>query len=105
VPRSELACCRVGWDGVLRVVRPNIATLRLSLEPTVCVCRQLVYSYGTGNWRPTCRSGGVRASGWCHVAWTESWSETETARANERVVGGEAETCRARRRLVREAFS
>jgi hypothetical protein len=44
-------------------------------------------------------SGGIRVSGWRHVAWTSSWSETETARANKQVVGGgdlscEVETCR-----------
>jgi hypothetical protein len=32
--------------------------------------------------------------------WVASWSETETARANKQVVGGEAETPRAGRRLV-----
>jgi hypothetical protein len=33
--------------------------------------------------------------------WVASWSETETARANKQVVGGEAETPRAGRRLLR----
>jgi hypothetical protein len=33
-------------------------------------------------------------------AWTASWSETETTRANEQVAGGEAEICRARRRHI-----
>jgi hypothetical protein len=58
-----------------------------------------------GNWRPTCHSKGVRASVRHHVVWTAPWSEMETARASEQVVEGgdsscEAETCRARRRLV-----
>jgi hypothetical protein len=33
-------------------------------------------------------------------AWTASWSEMETTRVNEQVAGGEAETCRARWRLL-----
>jgi hypothetical protein len=36
-------------------------------------------------------------------AWNVSWSETETARANGQIVGGGAETCRARRNLLCEA--
>jgi hypothetical protein len=56
-------------------------------------------------WRPTRRSGGVRASGWRHVAWTASWSKMEIAHANEQVVGGEDSSCEAetppvKRRLV-----
>jgi hypothetical protein len=34
-------------------------------------------------------------SGWRHIAWTASWSETETAHANELVVGGEDSLCEA----------
>jgi hypothetical protein len=100
VPWSELACCRVGWDGVLRAVRLNSATLRLPPEPVARVCYQMACLHGMVNWCSTCRSGEAYAPGWRHIVWTASWSETETARANKQVVGGEAETPRASRRLL-----
>jgi hypothetical protein len=99
---------------VLRVVQLSSATFRPLSEPAIRACRQLVCLHDMGNWHPTRRSGGVRASVWCHVAWTASRSETETARSNEQVVGGkdlscEGETCRVKlslsRRLVGEALN
>jgi hypothetical protein len=98
VPRSELACCRVGCDGVLMATRLCRAALRLLSELAARACCQLVRLHGMGNWRPTHRSGIVRASVQRHVAWTALWSETETARVNEQVVvrGGD---------FVGEAFS
>jgi hypothetical protein len=101
VSRLELACCGVGWDDALMAMRPNRAALRLPSEPAARTCRQLVCLHGMENWRPTRRSGGVHAPGWRHVACTVSWSETETTRVNEQVVG--AGTCCARWRLAREA--
>jgi hypothetical protein len=59
-----------------------------------------------GNRDPTRRSGRIHVSGSRHVVRLASWSEAETARANEQlVVRGEdllceTETCRARQRLV-----
>jgi hypothetical protein len=109
VPQLELACCRVGCDGVLMVVQLCRAALRLLSELAARVCRQLVRLHGMGNWHPTCRSGRVYALVQHHVAWTTPWSET--ARANEQVVvqgrdlSCKVETCRARRRLVGEASS
>jgi hypothetical protein len=91
--------------------RLSKAALRLLSELNVRVCRQLVCLHGMGNRRPTRCSGRVHVMRLCHVVRDASWSETESARANELVVvrGGdlscEAETCRARRRLVGEASS
>jgi hypothetical protein len=100
VPRSELACCRVGWDDASRVAQPNNAALRLSSEPAARVCCQLACLHGVGNWRPTRHCGEACASRWHHVHIEWSWSEAETAHANEQVVGGEAETPRARQRIL-----
>jgi hypothetical protein len=99
VPRSELACCRVGCDGVLMVTRLCKAALRLLSELAARACCQLVRLHGMGNGRPTHCSRRVHVLVQRHVAWTAPWSEMETARANEQVVvrGGdlscEAETC------------
>jgi hypothetical protein len=86
--------------------RLSKAALRLLSELNVRVCRQLVCLHGMGNRRPTRCSGRVHVMRLCHVVRDASWSETESARANELVVvrGGdlscEAETSLARRRLV-----
>jgi hypothetical protein len=93
VPRSELVCCRVGWDDVLMAVQLGSAALCLMSEPTAHACCLLVCLHVMGNWHPTRRCGGVRASVCRHIAWTGSWSEIETPRANKQVVG-------ARRRLL-----
>jgi hypothetical protein len=64
-----------------------------------------VFAWSVELARKLVRRGGAT------FAQTVSWSEAETARANKQVVGGEAETCRARQSLVvrgrdfvREAF-
>jgi hypothetical protein len=48
---SELACCRVGWDGASRATQPNNAALRLSSEPAARGCCQLMCLHGVWNWR------------------------------------------------------
>jgi hypothetical protein len=49
VPRLELACCRVGCDGVLMVARLSKDALRLLSELAARVCRQLVSLHGVGD--------------------------------------------------------
>jgi hypothetical protein len=49
---------------------------------------------------PRVIAGKLARRGGTTFARTASWLEAETARVNEQVVGGEAETPRARRRLV-----
>jgi hypothetical protein len=111
VPRAELACCRVRCDGEFMDVRLGKAALRLLSEPDACAHRQLVHLHGMGHWRPTHHSRRVHVSGSHHVVRFASWSETESARANELFVvrGGdlscEAETGCARQRLVGGASS
>jgi hypothetical protein len=96
---SELACCKVGWDGAFRAAHLNSVALRLLSELTARACC-LVCLHGTGNWRSTRRHGAACASGRRLVAKTVSWSETGTICANKQVVGGEEETPCARRRVV-----
>jgi hypothetical protein len=85
---------------------PGRAVLRLLSEPDARASRQLVHLHGMGNWLPTCRSGRVHVPGSRHMVQLASWSETESARANELLVvrrgdwSCDAETYRARRRLV-----
>jgi hypothetical protein len=110
VAQAELACCRVGCDGELMAARSGRAALRLLSESDARASRQLVRLHGMGNWCSTRRSGRAHVPGSCHVVWFVSWSEMESARANELlVVRGRdwscaAETCRARRRLVVRGF-
>jgi hypothetical protein len=66
VPQLELACCRVGCDGVLMVVQLCRAALRLLSELAARVCRQLVRLHGMGNWHAlvgdcSCERAGCRA--------------------------------------------
>jgi hypothetical protein len=99
VPRAELACGRVGDDGngmVAQLVRPALRLLSRSaacMAASSCICME---------WRivPPCVSVVVLASWACAVCHgpctSRSWGEVER--------GGdfscEAETCRARQRLV-----
>jgi hypothetical protein len=86
VPRAELACCRAGYDSELMVAWLGRAALRLLSELDARACRQLVCLHGMGNWSLTCRGERVRVRGSCHVVWFASWSETESAHANELLV-------------------
>jgi hypothetical protein len=49
VPWSELACHRVGWDGVSRAVQLSSVALRILSEPAARACLQLAYLHGMGN--------------------------------------------------------
>jgi hypothetical protein len=106
VPRAELACCIVRDGGDVTAAQPSRAVLRLLSGPAACSGRQLVCLHGAGNRPPTRRGEDVCVSGSRRVSWPTPQSKTETARANKRLVvrGGdllcEAETCRARRRLL-----
>jgi hypothetical protein len=111
VPRANLACGRVGDDVDGTAVQPVIPVLRLLLGPAACMGRQLVPLHGAGNCTPTRRGGGACASGSHCVSWPTPQSESssceaETCRARRRLIvrGGdlpcETETCRARRRLA-----
>jgi hypothetical protein len=99
VPRVEFACCRVRCDGDLMVAWLNRAALRLLSGPAARTGCQLVHLHGIGNLPPhivaevfTCRD---RAT----------WYGLHPGR-RQRVLmrmsslSCEAETCRARRRLV-----
>jgi hypothetical protein len=67
VPWSELACCRVRWDGVLRAMQLSCAALQLLSEPAARACCQVAYLHGMGDWRPTHSSGEFLVLGWRHV--------------------------------------
>jgi hypothetical protein len=88
VPRSKLACGRVGDDGDGVAVQPGRPVLRLLLALAACMGRQLVSLHGAGNRSPTRHGGGARAA--CRGP------------RLSRSRGGlcEVETSRARRRLV-----
>jgi hypothetical protein len=112
VPQVEFACCRVGYDDDLMVARSSRAALRLLSELDAHACHQLVRLHGVGNQDPTRRSRRIHVLGSRHVARLASWSEAETARANEQLVvqgrdlSCEAETSRrgsSRREHVEEA--
>jgi hypothetical protein len=92
VPRAKLACGRVGDDGDGVAAHPSIPALRLLSRPAARVGRQLVQLHGAGNQSPARRGGGVHRSG----------SRCVMAHVPVGVGGSscEAETCRARRRLV-----
>jgi hypothetical protein len=93
VRRAKLACGRVGDDGNGMVVQPNRPSLRLLSGPVACAGHQLVHLHGVETRSP-------------HTSW---WRRSRP-RLAPRVVAhapvgvgrslGEAETCRARRRLV-----
>jgi hypothetical protein len=95
VPRAQLACGSVGDDGDGMVVQPGRPALRLLSGPAVCMGRQMVRLHGAGNRSPTRRGGGVRAT--CHGP-RPSRSRGELTRGGD--LSCEAESCRARRRLV-----
>jgi hypothetical protein len=110
VPRSELACCRVGWDRASRAARPNSAVLRILSELAARVCCQLACLHGMGNRRLTHRCGEACASRWHHICVDRilvGGEDILCGRAGCRRRGRdflcEAETCRARRRLVGDA--
>jgi hypothetical protein len=86
VPRVEFACCRVGCDSDMTAARPGRVALRLLSQLGAHVCRQLVRLHGMGNRRPMRHSGRVHVSGSCHMVQLASWSEMESARANELLV-------------------
>jgi hypothetical protein len=64
---TELACYRVRRDVASGAARLNSAALRLLSDLAARACRQLAHLHGVGNWRPTRRCEGARASGWRHV--------------------------------------
>jgi hypothetical protein len=86
---SELACRRVGWDGMSRAAQPNSAALRLSSEPPGHVASWRVCMVWGTNF-PCVIAGKLVRRGDATFA---SWSEAGTARANERL-------SEARRRLL-----
>jgi hypothetical protein len=86
VPRTELACCRVGDDGEVTDAQPSRAVLRLLPGPAARAVRRPVCLHGAGNRSPTRRGEGICVSRSRRVAWTMPLSEAETARANERLV-------------------
>jgi hypothetical protein len=109
VPRAELACGRVGDDVDGMAVQSNIPALRLLSGPVACM---------TASWR-ICMARGIvpprilvvvlapQARAACHSPRTnqsgESSCEAETCRARRRLLvrGGDLSCdCRARRRLV-----
>jgi hypothetical protein len=81
VPRVELACCRVGCDGELMTARPGRAALRLLSESG----RPRVPPAGALAWHGEL-ARRVHMLGARHVVRFVSWSETESARANELLV-------------------
>jgi hypothetical protein len=97
---------RFRCDSELMATRQGRAALRLLSEPHARACCQLVRLHSMGNWRPTRRNRRVVVSGSRHVVRFASWSETESAHANDLLIvqGGdwscEAKTGRARQRLV-----
>jgi hypothetical protein len=106
VPRVEFACRRVRCDGDLMAALPCRASLRLLSESDAlraaswCACM----AWGIGV--PRVITEEFTCQGSHHVVQFVPWSEEETTHANEQLVmqGGdlscEAETCRARWRLV-----
>jgi hypothetical protein len=89
VPRGELACCRVIYDGDVMVVQLSRAVLRLLSGPAARAGRQLVCLHGAGNWSPTRRGEDVCISGSRLVSWPTPQLGTGTARARRRLVGGD----------------
>jgi hypothetical protein len=86
VPRAELACCKVRDDGDVMATQPSKTVLRLLSGPAAHAGRQLVCLHGAGNRSPTRRGEDVCVSGPRCVSWPTPQSETETARANKRLV-------------------
>jgi hypothetical protein len=86
VPRVEFECCRVERDDDLMAARPNRAALRLLSGPAARAGCQLVRLRGMGNQPSTRRSESVHVPRSRHVVQLASWSEAETARANEQLV-------------------
>jgi hypothetical protein len=100
VPRVGLECCRVGDDGDVTAAQPSRAVLRRLPGLAARAGRQVVCLHGAGTRSPTRRDECVCVSGSRHVEWPMPQSETETPRANERLVvrdrdlSGEVETAR-----------
>jgi hypothetical protein len=103
VPRADLAYGGVGDDGdgmAVQLIRP---ALKLLSRPAAHAGRQLVCLHGVGNRFPTCRGEDARALGSRRVSWPMLQSELGTeaeASCARRGSSCEAETCRARCRLV-----
>jgi hypothetical protein len=93
VPRTKLACGRVGDDGDGMAAQPGINALTLLSRPAACAGCQLVRLHGIGNWSPTRRSGGARAPDSRRMS-----GQRLVARGGE--LSCRAETCRARRKVV-----
>jgi hypothetical protein len=119
VPCAKLACGRVGDDGDGMAVQLGKPALRLLSGPAACMGRQLVYLHGAGNRSPravvemsaargraACRGPRPSRSRGRLARGGELSCEAETCRARWKLVvrgrdlSCEMETCRARRRLV-----
>jgi hypothetical protein len=99
VPRAVLACGRVGDDGDGMAAQPGRPALRLMLGPAACMAASWCIRMARGIVLP--RVSVVVIAPWaraaCHGPCT-SRSRGEVERGRD--LSCEAETCRARRRLV-----
>jgi hypothetical protein len=86
VPRVEFVCCMVGCDGDMTAARLSRTALRPLSGPAARAGCQLACLHDMGNRRLMRHSGRVHVSRLLHVVWLASWSETESARANEQLV-------------------
>jgi hypothetical protein len=118
VPRAKFVCGRVGHDANGMAAQPGRPALRLLSKPTAFMAANWCICMARGVIPPTRHGKGARASGSRRVSWPthgvggelvrggDLLCEAETCRARRRLVvrdgdlSGEAETCRARRRLV-----
>jgi hypothetical protein len=99
VPRAGLACGRVGDDGDGMAAQPGMPTLRLLSGTAACMATSWCIRMARGIVTP--RASVVVLAPWacaaCHGPHTSrSWGEVE--RGGD--LSCEAETCRARQRLV-----
>jgi hypothetical protein len=99
VPRAEFACCRVGDENDLTVAQLSRAALKLLSGPAASAGCQLMCLHGMGNRPPR-----VVAEVFTHrdrATWSGSpLSQRRRLLMRTSSLSCEAETCRARRRLV-----